>query len=353
MEKKNFADYEMEDFLTEESFINYCFYRNTDDELFWEEWFLLHPEKATEGEQAKEMLQMLSLTLPESEYQQELERIKIAIKSNVAPVTKTPSIVRFLTWKKVDSIYRSKRKRSLNYAVAAIFIFCIAGYLLLLHDWSDSSQLTETYNKGNVPLIFTLADSTIVTLAAHSSLRYPAKFEEKERKVYLNGEAGFHVSHNAAHPFKVYEDEIVTTVLGTVFNVKKQEGDSVVIVELLKGKVKVETLNEQGLAIQSIILNPDERVIYHRYDKHLYKEVLPAGVGASAQNHIVFQQDNFEAIAKKIKDVFSITLINQSNKKAWRFTGEFKNTTAKEIIENICLVEHLNSHVNGDTILIK
>jgi transmembrane sensor len=101
MDDKSFGNYEMEDFLTDESFLNYCFHKNADDEHFWKEWFLLHPEKAPLVEQAKEILQMLSLTLPENEYHKELEKIKIGIGSEIAPVTKQPSIVRFLNWKKV------------------------------------------------------------------------------------------------------------------------------------------------------------------------------------------------------------------------------------------------------------
>jgi transmembrane sensor len=304
MDKKSFRNYEIEDFLTDESFVNYCFRKNTDDELFWEEWLLKHPEKETLMEHAKEMLQMFSLLLPAYEYQEELERIK----SKIIPVTKRRSVVRFLNWKKVAGIYRNKRKRSLIYQIAAVFIFCIGGYMLLQHAWLKSSHLAKTYNKGNKPLIFTLDDSTVVTLAAHSSLRYPSNFGAKERKVYLDGEAGFHVNHNAAHPFKVYEDDIVATVLGTVFNVRKQGADSVIVVELLQGKVKVEMLDTQGSAVKSIILNPNERVVYNRYDKHLNKEVWVPNYTMPLQNHIVFQQDNFEAVAKKIKNVFGVTL---------------------------------------------
>jgi len=352
MHKKDFGHYEIEDFLTDESFLNYYFHKNTDDYIFWEEWFLLNPEKISVAQQAREMLQMFSLTLPENEYRQELEKIKTRIRLHIDPITEIPSNVRFLNSEKVDAIYRSKRRRTVKYIVAAIFIFCIGGYFTLQHSLFNSSPLTEIYNKENVPLIITLSDSTVVTLAAHSFLRYPSNFNQTERKVYLNGEAGFHVTHNAAHPFKVYEEDLVTTVLGTIFNIKKQEGDSAIVVELLKGSVKVETIDQQGLTIQSIILNPDERVVYERNNKHIYKEVWTTDIKA-LQNHITFQQDNFETVAKKIKDVFGVELINQSDKKTWRFTGEFNNSTAREIIENICLIEHLHSEVNGDTILIK
>ena len=73
----------------------------------------------------------------------------------------------------------------------------------------------------------------------------------------------------------------------------------------------------------------------------------------SITNHFKFSHDNFETIAKQIKTVFGITLVNQNNKKEWRFTGEFNNSSAKEIIEYICIVKKLSYQVQGDTIFIK
>ncbi len=58
-------------------------------------------------------------------------------------------------------------------------------------------------------------------------------------------------------------------------------------------------------------------------------------------------------LPQEMKSVFDVTLINQSDKKKWRFTGEFKNSTANEIVENICLLKNLNHEIKGDTIFIK
>ena len=70
-------------------------------------------------------------------------------------------------------------------------------------------------------------------------------------------------------------------------------------------------------------------------------------------NHLVFRQNNFEEIARKLKEEFGVKLINRSNKKAWRFTGEFKNTTAINILESICIVEGLKYEFQEDTVFIK
>jgi len=214
--------------------------------------------------------------------------------------------------------------------------------------------MMEKFNETSNPVVFSLSDGSVVTLAPQSGLRYPSDFKEKNRDVYLNGEAQFHVMRDTLHPFKVHEGDIVATVLGTVFNVKKQSGDSVMVVELIKGKLRVETTGSYASAAQSIILYPDERVIYNHYSQKLYKEQWQQQKNLSLQvNHITFKRNNFDEIAEKIKNIFGVTLINKSNKKNWLFSGEFDNVSAKEITEHICLVEGLKSEAVGDTIIIK
>ena len=38
MDKKSLEEYRVEDFITDESFINYHFHRNENDKIFWEDW---------------------------------------------------------------------------------------------------------------------------------------------------------------------------------------------------------------------------------------------------------------------------------------------------------------------------
>lgn len=350
MDEKKPAEFTIEDFVANESFLNYHLRTNKEDEIFWEKWLLTNPSKIAFAEEARATLDLLFLRLPADEYQLELERIRK--KLSKGPVQyKNTSLVRFLNWNKATGTRSVKGKKRKVYLVAAVLVLAAVGYLFMQRSSFKNDALSEKHNTGSSPLEFVLSDGTVVTLAAKSTLRYQKLFGNSDRKVYLNGEAAFHVSKDEAHPFKVYADELVATVLGTTFNVKEEQGGALVLVELLEGKVKVETGNTGS----SIILNPNERVVYTRLNHSMYKEVWQPLLRATAipQNHLVFRKDNFTTVALKMKTVFGITLINQSNKKGWRFTGEFNNTTAKDIIETICLIEHLKYDLNGDTILIK
>lgn len=350
MENKNLATYLLEDFLTDESFVNYCNNSSKDDKQFWEKWFVTHPEKIDLGNEAREMVHALSITLSESEYQQELERINLAIQS--APViTKSTPVIAPL-FKSKTAI--SNRRRYVIYlsAAASVAVFCLVCYFLFQQARPFNPPLVEQYNRGKVPMIIRLSDSTVVTLAVNSSLRYPAVFGDKDRFVNLDGEANFRVSHDAAHPFKVQQGNLLATVLGTVFNVKKQQANAGMIVELLQGKLQVDAKDASGAAMQSIILKPNERVVYQKNGQQFYKEAMTVA-GLDLHMDIEFFKDDFETIAKKIKTAFGVTLINTSNKKSWHFTGKFNNITFKEVIENICVIKQVNYQVNGDTILIK
>ena len=232
----------------------------------------------------------------------------------------------------------------MRYIIPTLLALLAFGYWFTHRAMLPETQLSVIDNNGNSPLEITLSDSTIVTLQPHSRLNYPSTFDGKDRNVYLYGDAQFHVKRNEQHPFKVYAENIVATVLGTVFNIK-ESADSAIIIELLKGSLNVEIANTGLKTAPSILLHPSERGIYMRGVKRLYSEEM--------NTLFEFKQSTFEDIATQIKNVFGITVINKSNKKDWRFTGEFKNTTAQDIIESICLVKGLTYEVKENTIVIK
>jgi transmembrane sensor len=351
---KSPEDYQIEDFITDESFINYFFRLNGEDVSFWTKWLQAHPENAGLAEMAREMLQDLSLTLPEEEFEAELGKLREAIQADSGSGTPaSPTIIRFLRGERGSRGSGSRPKARLKYLLP-LTLLVIAGVLFLVNQFgTEQGILTVKTNDGNTPVVFTLSDGSVVTLAPQGVLRFPADFGRQERKIYLEGEAQFQVQQDGIRPFKVFAGGIVATVLGTKFNVNDQSHDSAVLVELIKGKLRVETIPRSGLAVQSILLEPDERVVYRRRLERLYKEKWQSQHDLALPDRLVFRKNSFEEIARQIKSVYGVTVINQSAKKNWRFTGEFAHATAKEIIENICLIEGLASQVNEDTILIK
>ncbi len=73
----------------------------------------------------------------------------------------------------------------------------------------------------------TLNDGSKVHLNADSKLEYPTVFNDKERRVYLQGEAFFEVAKDASKPFIVCVGSTEIKVLGTVFNINSRKPESV------------------------------------------------------------------------------------------------------------------------------
>lgn len=99
-----------------------------------------------------------------------------------------------------------------------------------------------TANGNQYHLILT--DGSKVWLNAASSIRFPASFTGKERKVTITGEAYFEVAHDATKPFKVEfknkagaNEEI--EVLGTHFNVNAYQDEPEMKATLLEGSVRI------------------------------------------------------------------------------------------------------------------
>nr|WP_247679800.1 FecR family protein [Chitinophaga polysaccharea] len=84
-----------------------------------------------------------------------------------------------------------------------------------------------------------LPDGTKVWLNAASSLRFPAGFDGKERRVELSGEAYFEVAQDTKMPFVVQSGDKQVQVLGTHFNLMAYQEEPSTDVTLLEGVVKV------------------------------------------------------------------------------------------------------------------
>lgn len=101
----------------------------------------------------------------------------------------------------------------------------------------------------------TLSDGTEVYMNTDSRLIYPSRFTGKERSVYLEGEAYFHVARDERHPFVVRTSTLETRVLGTEFNVSGYAG-SEPEVTLIEGSVEVTGAGRR----EAIRITPGEQV---------------------------------------------------------------------------------------------
>ena len=103
-----------------------------------------------------------------------------------------------------------------------------------------------------------LPDGSKVYLNAGSVLRYPERFNDTRREVFLSGEAYLEVVHNEEHPFVVRTRDIAVRVLGTIFNINAYPDNKWVKTTLVEGKV------ETQCGDRHITMEPGTQVAYDK-----------------------------------------------------------------------------------------
>lgn len=156
-------------------------------------------------------------------------------------------------------------------AAAAVVLLAFGGYNF--HAAQDflrrSSQLLTVEVPYGQRVSLTLQDGTVVWLNAGTTLRYPALFAGRERRVSVDGEARFEVAHDARHPFVVETYACDVEVLGTKFNVVAEERSGLFATALFEGRVAVTSRLVPG---ERLMLGPNETVTLE--GKHLCPGVI-------------------------------------------------------------------------------
>jgi len=163
-----------------------------------------------------------------------------------------------------------------------------------------------------------LSDGTHVFLNAGTSIKYPIKFisSEKNRKVFLNGEAFFDVTKDEEHPFVVNAQALDVRVLGTKFNIATYEEDATSEVVLVEGSV---TMNSEDIALkgESAILQPGFKGSYDKSEGTISTQKVNISLYTSwISGNVIFRNASFENITKKLERLYNVTIINNNEQLA-------------------------------------
>jgi len=141
-----------------------------------------------------------------------------------------------------------------------------------------------------------LADDSVLHLNTESAVSI--RYSKRERLVTLrSGQASFEVAHEANRAFRVHAGSADITDLGTRFDVRLDEGSTVVTV--VEGRVAVRPMAPgQPLSPRSIELNADQQV---RVEEGAWPET-PIAVDATRatawlHRQIVFRNEKLEQVA--------------------------------------------------------
>lgn len=199
-----------------------------------------------------------------------------------------------------------------------------------------------------------LEDGSTVALNANSKLRYPEHFSTTERSIYLDeGEAFFNAAPDAQRHFVVRTRELATTALGTSFNIRAYSGENKVTVALLTGKVKIDPLQNSSTT-GSVVLLPSEQMSYDRQLLSMIKTTFakPEEITSWKQGYLVFKDAPYTELMTGIENRYGVTVINESSKTAWNYTGNFRNESLSEVMDIICIAKSLSYTIKSDTVYL-
>jgi len=236
-------------------------------------------------------------------------------------------------------------------AAAAVLVIFSA----LLFEWEharhDRETLTVSTAAPKAKQEISLADGSQVWVNAGAVLKYPKSFAGKTREVYLAGEAYFDVVHNAAQPFIVHTGSVVTTVLGTAFDIKAGKNSNTIVVTVTRGKVSVMA----GKRLLGFV-TPNRQITYNTVNHEQTESTVDADkVIAWQQNDLHFDDVTFENAALQLEQHFNIRISFSNDKvKACRFSGtSFKGKTLDQVLTVICAFNNASfKHLADGSIMI-
>lgn len=237
------------------------------------------------------------------------------------------------TNRKIDSIEaetKKKKTRRILYPAAAVLtaIICAGALLLSLHSASNIEKYTNNSSKA---INFILPDGTDVWLNPKTELTLDKKFGKSERLVKLDGEAYFDVFHDPDHPFIVSTQNFRVKVLGTVFNVRSNHGDSFQEISLAQGSVAMQSNDGTDL----FRLRPGQQAVFNTSEEVF--EINDIHVGDLLQKQygtVSLKNAKIGEILKAIYDAtgINISASNQDDMSTYNFSFQTK-CSAEDIME--------------------
>ncbi|MEC5145931.1 FecR domain-containing protein [Chitinophaga sp. 212800010-3] len=222
----------------------------------------------------------------------------------------------------------------------------------LVYDPTGLQSREMQYNKMTTPkgrqFQLTLSDGTRVWLNAASSIRYPAAFGSKERKVEVTGEVYFEVSRSANNPFLVsIGDKAAIEVLGTTFNVNAYDNEHVIRTTLLDGSIKVGAAAGTG-----IVLHPGQQASIA--DKKITVADHPDIEKIMAWKNGLFNFDgaDLEEVMRQLERWYNIDVVYENGIPDTRFMGEMSRRIALNDLLEILRRTEVDFRIEGRKLIV-
>jgi len=337
----NYDDHGIEEFLQDDSFIDWILNENAENNAFWTRFLSEHPEKRILVEKARIILTSISVE-PHGDVLSDAEinsRVKLIQQQafNFVPAPQKAYI----------KVYQRKWFQTAAIFLMVISIGFIAFQTMTKHDDLNTkdvlNNLVKINNTSRKSKLVLMNDGSLAVLTPGSEIQFPPAFKGKERNVYLQGEAFFEVHKDRNHPFLVHSQNMITRVLGTSFTVKAFKNAAEFKVIVNTGIVWVYDQKTKPAAEKKdvvIALTPNQQVIYKRYTFQFKKDTLTHPLLLSkevADKELNFANIPFSTVISKLNAAYGIQIeYNEQKLGDLRITALLAEHPLNEKVELIC-----------------
>jgi transmembrane sensor len=235
-----------------------------------------------------------------------------------------------------------------NWAKVAAIALLITGLSVVLYQQANHAQVSVPgYALTSTDLIrnHTLTDSSTIILNRNSILIVADNYGKEERRLTLDGEALFEVTHNPEIPFIVESNETFIQVTGTSFNIQNFETDSLVEVYVKTGSVLFFSKGNEGIALVA-----GETGIYNKNTGIFTKTIQQnSNVTAYATRVFVFYNTPLHELFRQIQKVYNVEVVfDQSEIEHYTITVSFNNDNIDTILSIVSETLNLDySFIDG------
>ncbi|HTJ48625.1 MAG TPA: FecR domain-containing protein [Cyclobacteriaceae bacterium] len=234
-------------------------------------------------------------------------------------------------------------------AAAAISLLVLVGLGLYKNELPAISKQDDNVMTISGRDFVLMPDGSTITLKEGSELTYAKSFGVTNREVTLEGEAFFDVAHNASIPFKVHTGKIITTVLGTAFNISSQQEK--IVVTVTRGKVSVGDESKRY-----DVITPNEQIAVNTLTG-VYKKAVVDSVEVMQwkKDYFILESATIEQAAMQIEKRFNVKVIitNENLKKCTISAWFLNNESLEQVIKGVSAVQQATFTIKDDLITIE
>ena len=358
-------DYKAEDFVLDPEFQKWVLSPDTAAKIYWEEYIRANPSKHKEIVLARRLVVNISRKahkVEETRIEQTWSNIDQALNQidypewerDVMPIDSSTTLRQY------EKTPRTGYHRSMQfYRLVGILavVFCLSFLINFFFPQpvpvvvgEIPIEYEEHVTPPGVKSNLTLQDGSRVILNSGSSLRYIKNFEPQERVLELQGEAFFEVEEDKDRPFTVKTGPVVTTALGTSFNIKAYENESLDI-SLITGRVVV---TQEKTSSQQVNLKKGEGLQIDLKEERMKRFSFNKGkVLAWTNKTIVFDRMPMHEIKRVLENWYGVKIsFFNSPKKDLEVSGRFQDQTLEDVLEGLSYSARFKFTIKKDKVTL-